>query len=122
MSSVKLAALEAKQAALRKKFAKPGPDPRSSPPGRLKRSPRRRTTPPRPKPPCLTHADVLRWQATVLSCVLHRSCEGRSVTADELMEQITPDGDQVGEARRFMDTFLAILERKGYSTRPAMLP
>ena len=44
------------------------------------------------------------------------------MTADELMEQITPDGNQVVEARRFMDTFLAILERKGYATRPAMLP
>jgi hypothetical protein len=44
--------------------------------------------------------------------MLQRTWQGRSVTADELLEQISP-----ADARRFMTPFLAILERKGYSTR-----
>jgi hypothetical protein len=112
---MRLRALQVQQEDLLKMLTELKQDPRSCPPDR--RSQMRKA-----KIARLTHEDILQWQGTVLSSVLQRIWEGRSLTADELIAQITPDDNLVDEARRFMAMFLAILERKGYSSWPAMLP
>jgi hypothetical protein len=122
MSSVKLRTLETRQEDLRRKMTELEQELGSYPSDRRPRAPRKRNPNPKPQPAHLAHADALQRQEAAISCVLHRACEGHNVTADELIEQISPDDELVDEARRFMTMFLAILERKGYSSRPAMMP
>jgi predicted transcriptional regulator len=117
-AAVKLKILEALQEELRKELAGPQQKLESYPSS----TSRHRIVTPSLGKPRLTYEHALQWQEAAISCVLHRACEGHNVTVDELIEQISPDDELVDEARRFMDVFLAILERKGYSSRPAMMP
>lgn len=115
---MKLKILEARQEELRQELAELQQKQDSYPSS----TSRHRSVSPGPAKPRLTYEHTLQWQEAAVSCVLHRTWEGHYVTVDELIEQISPDDELVDDARRFMTTFLAILERNGYAPRPAMMP